>query len=159
MAPIFIAEGIHEEAQKALELFREAAERERLTVELVLQIVKYLQRARRAPELRFEPQRIKPEPEETPGPEGEAASVLHRSTAVPNSPRTGRRRNRLRPRRQRLPGRCEEGWTTVRDPRQEGYRMHGRKERAGGLRRWQPTGNTDYRTVQRVSNAKPRNLT
>ncbi|HZF08179.1 MAG TPA: helix-turn-helix domain-containing protein [Thermoanaerobaculia bacterium] len=54
MAPIFIAEGIHEEAQKALELFREAAERERLTVELVLQIVKYLQRARRAPELRFE---------------------------------------------------------------------------------------------------------
>ncbi|HTQ78745.1 MAG TPA: tetratricopeptide repeat protein, partial [Thermoanaerobaculia bacterium] len=54
MAPVFVAEGIHEEAQKALELFRQAAERERLQVELVLQISKYLQRARRALELRFQ---------------------------------------------------------------------------------------------------------
>lgn len=58
MAPVFNDEGVHLEAQKALRLFQEAAEREAVSRELVAQISKYLNRARRAPGLCFEPKRI-----------------------------------------------------------------------------------------------------
>ncbi len=54
-APIFASQDLHAQAQSALRLFQEAAEQEVASVELVMRIVKYLQRARRSPELRFDP--------------------------------------------------------------------------------------------------------
>jgi tetratricopeptide (TPR) repeat protein len=54
MAPVFEAEGVHEEAQKALGLFRRAVELEALTLELVRRLVAYLYRAQHNPDLRFE---------------------------------------------------------------------------------------------------------
>jgi transcriptional regulator with XRE-family HTH domain len=54
MAPIFQAQGIHREALAALKLFREAAEREAVTLDLARRLVTYLQRAQYNPELRFE---------------------------------------------------------------------------------------------------------
>jgi len=54
MAPVFVDAGVHRHAQEALRLFREAAEREAISVELVVRIITYLQRARNAPGLRFE---------------------------------------------------------------------------------------------------------
>jgi len=51
---IFEAQGIHKEAEKALRLFCEAAEAERLTVELARRILRYLERAQNNPRLRFE---------------------------------------------------------------------------------------------------------
>jgi transcriptional regulator with XRE-family HTH domain len=54
MEPIFRAKGVHEEAKKALELFRQAVELETVTLELVRRVVAYLYRAQHNPELRFE---------------------------------------------------------------------------------------------------------
>jgi tetratricopeptide (TPR) repeat protein len=54
MEPVFRAKGVHEEAQKALKLFRRAVELETATVELVRRIVAYLYRAQNDPVLRFE---------------------------------------------------------------------------------------------------------
>ncbi len=51
---IFEAQSGHEEAEKALRLFCEAAEAERLTVELALRILRYLERAQHNPRLHFE---------------------------------------------------------------------------------------------------------
>jgi len=57
MEPVFRDQDVHAEAQKALELFRQAVELETLTVELVRRLVAYLYRARYNPELRFEAER------------------------------------------------------------------------------------------------------
>jgi transcriptional regulator with XRE-family HTH domain len=54
MEPVFRARGVHEEARKALLLFRRAVERETVTVELVRRLAAYLRRAQDDPELRFE---------------------------------------------------------------------------------------------------------
>jgi tetratricopeptide (TPR) repeat protein len=51
---IFEAQRVHQEAEKALRLFCEAAEAERLTVELARRILRYLERAQHNPRLRFE---------------------------------------------------------------------------------------------------------
>jgi transcriptional regulator with XRE-family HTH domain len=51
---IFKTQGIHSEAKKALQLFCEAAEAERLTVLLAQRILGYLEKAQRNPALRFE---------------------------------------------------------------------------------------------------------
>jgi transcriptional regulator with XRE-family HTH domain/tetratricopeptide (TPR) repeat protein len=53
-ASVFAAQGVHREAQAALEHFRAAAEAERLSLELVRRVVAYLYRARQDPHLRFE---------------------------------------------------------------------------------------------------------
>jgi tetratricopeptide (TPR) repeat protein len=50
---IFEAQGVHAEAEKALRLFCEAAEAERLTIELARRILRYLERAQHNPGLRF----------------------------------------------------------------------------------------------------------
>jgi transcriptional regulator with XRE-family HTH domain len=52
-APIFEEQEVHAEARRALELFRRAAEEERLTAELVRAVIVYLYRARQDPRLRF----------------------------------------------------------------------------------------------------------
>ncbi len=52
---IFKAQGVHREALAALDLFRGAAEREDLTVEMGRRLIKYLTKARHHPQLRFEP--------------------------------------------------------------------------------------------------------
>jgi tetratricopeptide (TPR) repeat protein len=52
--PVFHALGIHAEAQRALQVFRDAAESERLSVELARRLVAYFLRARHDPRLRFE---------------------------------------------------------------------------------------------------------
>jgi tetratricopeptide (TPR) repeat protein len=54
MAWIFQEQGVHGEAKKALRIFCEAAEEERLTVELVRRLLDYLARARNNPRLVFE---------------------------------------------------------------------------------------------------------
>jgi transcriptional regulator with XRE-family HTH domain len=54
LAPIFQVQGVHREALAALKLFREAAEREAVTLDLARRIVQYLQRAQYNPELKFE---------------------------------------------------------------------------------------------------------
>ncbi|HEX7181964.1 MAG TPA: helix-turn-helix domain-containing protein [Thermoanaerobaculia bacterium] len=54
LAPFFKAQGVHREALAALQLFREAAQSETLTVELARQLADYLYRARHNPDLRFE---------------------------------------------------------------------------------------------------------
>jgi len=54
MAPVFRAKGVHEEARKALDLFRQAVEMETATPELAGRVVDYLRRAQHDPELRFE---------------------------------------------------------------------------------------------------------
>jgi len=53
MEPVFRDQGVHEEAQKALALFRRAVEMETVTLELVRRLVAYLYRAQYNPELRF----------------------------------------------------------------------------------------------------------
>jgi tetratricopeptide (TPR) repeat protein len=55
MEPVFRDQQVHEEARKALDLFRRAVELETLSVELVRRLVAYLYRAQHDPELRFEP--------------------------------------------------------------------------------------------------------
>jgi tetratricopeptide (TPR) repeat protein len=54
MEPVFRDQGVHEEARKALALFRRAVELETMTVELVRRLVAFLYRAQHNPELRFE---------------------------------------------------------------------------------------------------------
>jgi transcriptional regulator with XRE-family HTH domain len=53
MEPVFRAKGIHQEAQKALLLFRRAVEMETVTIELVRRIAAYLRCAQGDPRLRF----------------------------------------------------------------------------------------------------------
>jgi transcriptional regulator with XRE-family HTH domain/tetratricopeptide (TPR) repeat protein len=53
-APVFQEQQVHREAQRALELFRRAAEEERVSVELVRSVLVYLQRARHDPQLRYQ---------------------------------------------------------------------------------------------------------
>jgi tetratricopeptide (TPR) repeat protein len=55
MEPVFRAQEVHAEAQKALALFRRAVELESITEELVRRLVAYLYRAQHSPELRFNP--------------------------------------------------------------------------------------------------------
>jgi tetratricopeptide (TPR) repeat protein len=54
MALVFRDQGVHEEARKALALFRRAVELETVTLELVRRLVAFLYRAQHDPELRFE---------------------------------------------------------------------------------------------------------
>jgi hypothetical protein len=54
MTPICQAHAIYREALAALALFRQAAERERVTEELAREVLSYLGRARYDPGLRFE---------------------------------------------------------------------------------------------------------
>jgi hypothetical protein len=54
MVPIFQSQQIHREALAALAFFRQAAERDAVTVELAEEVRAYLDRARRNPALRFE---------------------------------------------------------------------------------------------------------
>jgi tetratricopeptide (TPR) repeat protein len=54
MEPVFRDQNVHEEARKALDLFRQAVELETMTMELVHHLVAYLYRAQHNPELRFE---------------------------------------------------------------------------------------------------------
>jgi tetratricopeptide (TPR) repeat protein len=51
---IFEAQRVHREALAAIVLFREAAEKEQITVDLVRRLQDYLSRAQRNPELRFD---------------------------------------------------------------------------------------------------------
>ncbi|HLX09309.1 MAG TPA: helix-turn-helix transcriptional regulator, partial [Thermoanaerobaculia bacterium] len=51
--PIFRRQGVHREAQRALELFRRAAEEERVSVELIRGLLTYLERARWNRTLRY----------------------------------------------------------------------------------------------------------
>ncbi|HEY3567785.1 MAG TPA: hypothetical protein VGP73_07610 [Thermoanaerobaculia bacterium] len=53
LAVIFGSKGVHREAQAALRLFQEAAEREQATAELARRVLGYLFRARHNPGLRF----------------------------------------------------------------------------------------------------------
>jgi tetratricopeptide (TPR) repeat protein len=54
MAPIFQMQGVHREVLAALNLFRQTAEKEAVTVELARRLVEYLYLARHNPSLRFE---------------------------------------------------------------------------------------------------------
>jgi tetratricopeptide (TPR) repeat protein len=54
MVPIFQARNVHQEILAALSLFRQAAERERVSAEFARQVLAYLRKARHNPELRFE---------------------------------------------------------------------------------------------------------
>ncbi len=54
MEPVFRAEGVHANAQKALILFRRAVEREAATPELAGRVARYLRRAQHDPDLCFE---------------------------------------------------------------------------------------------------------
>jgi tetratricopeptide (TPR) repeat protein len=54
MAPVFKAQGVPEEARKALDLFRQAVEQESATPELAGRVVSYLWRVQLDPDLRFE---------------------------------------------------------------------------------------------------------
>ncbi|HYO14601.1 MAG TPA: tetratricopeptide repeat protein [Thermoanaerobaculia bacterium] len=53
MLPIFESRDLHAEALAALAIFRQAAEAEEVTLDLLERMARYLQRARRNPELRF----------------------------------------------------------------------------------------------------------
>jgi transcriptional regulator with XRE-family HTH domain len=52
-APIFMDQRVHREAQRALTLFRQAAEEERVSLGLLRSLLGYLRRARHDPQLRF----------------------------------------------------------------------------------------------------------
>ena len=54
MGPVFVDVGVHAEARRALDLFRQAVEKEAITSELVRPLVAYLYRARSNPNLRFD---------------------------------------------------------------------------------------------------------
>jgi tetratricopeptide (TPR) repeat protein len=54
MAPIFQVQGVHREALAALQLFRDAVEKEEATADLARRLVDYLHRARYVPSLRFQ---------------------------------------------------------------------------------------------------------
>ncbi len=51
--PVFENQQVHREAQRALALFRQAAEEERASGELLRQLIVYLPRARHDPQLSF----------------------------------------------------------------------------------------------------------
>lgn len=53
IAPVFVAQDVHAEAARALELFREAARREALTLALVAEVMQFLEAGRRNPALVF----------------------------------------------------------------------------------------------------------
>jgi hypothetical protein len=53
LAPIFERKGLHQEARRALALFRDAVEREDATAELTRRITAFLYRARANEALRF----------------------------------------------------------------------------------------------------------
>jgi transcriptional regulator with XRE-family HTH domain len=53
-APVFESQQVHREARRALALFRQAAEEERISGELLRRLIVYLHRARHDPQLRFE---------------------------------------------------------------------------------------------------------
>ena len=55
LAKVFKSKGVHREALAALQLFREAAEREKATAELARRVLAYLFRARHDQGLSFEP--------------------------------------------------------------------------------------------------------
>jgi len=54
MLPIFVASDVHREALAALVIFKEAAERQELTLDLAVRIHRYLLRARQNPSLHYE---------------------------------------------------------------------------------------------------------
>jgi transcriptional regulator with XRE-family HTH domain len=54
MAPIFRSNGVHREALAALTLFRQAAEQEKVTLDLAERLVAFLRKAQHDPELKFE---------------------------------------------------------------------------------------------------------
>ena len=54
LAPIFRANGVHPEAMAALTLFRQAAEQEKVTLDLAERLVAFLRKAQHDPELKFE---------------------------------------------------------------------------------------------------------
>jgi tetratricopeptide (TPR) repeat protein len=54
MAPIFQAQGVHGEFLSAIALFRQAAEKEKVSVELASEILEFLRRSQHDPELRFD---------------------------------------------------------------------------------------------------------
>jgi tetratricopeptide (TPR) repeat protein len=54
MAPVFADKGVHHHAQEALKLFAAAARREAASVEFVVRVLTYLERAQRSHGLRFE---------------------------------------------------------------------------------------------------------
>jgi hypothetical protein len=54
MASVFRLQGIHREAFAALKVFRDAAEREIVTLELAQKVVLYLRQAKNDPGLHFE---------------------------------------------------------------------------------------------------------
>jgi hypothetical protein len=54
MLQIFVAADVHREALAALVIFKEAAERQELTLDLAVRIHRYLLRARQNPNLHFE---------------------------------------------------------------------------------------------------------
>jgi transcriptional regulator with XRE-family HTH domain len=54
MVPVFGLQGVHREALAALTLFRDAAERESVTLELTRSLIRYLEHAEGNPELKFE---------------------------------------------------------------------------------------------------------
>lgn len=56
MVPIFESRDVHQEAIAALLIFKEAAEEEKISLGLLGRIAAYLERARRNPEMRFEPE-------------------------------------------------------------------------------------------------------
>lgn len=58
MVPVFQSKQVHREALVALSLFRQAAEKETLTVELTRLTLDYLRKARHDPELRFSVQSL-----------------------------------------------------------------------------------------------------
>jgi tetratricopeptide (TPR) repeat protein len=53
-APVFQAQGVHREARQALELFRRAAEEERVSAQLVRGVVTYLYRSRHDARVRYQ---------------------------------------------------------------------------------------------------------
>jgi hypothetical protein len=54
MAPIFKSNGVHREALAALTLFRKAADQEKVTLDLALNLVAFLRRAQHDPNLKFQ---------------------------------------------------------------------------------------------------------
>ena len=58
--PVFHSLGVHREALAALAMFRQAVDRERVTLRFIAELAAYLQRARGNPELAFRPARRTP---------------------------------------------------------------------------------------------------
>jgi transcriptional regulator with XRE-family HTH domain len=54
LVPVFAAQDVHREALAALTLFRQAAEKEAVTVRMASRLLDYLRRAQHEPDLRFE---------------------------------------------------------------------------------------------------------